>query len=378
MAYTDDWRALQAQIVNQRSARTVALDTSYAATAHMLAEVATRRTMQAQVASAVRAVARADLARHVAEQMIVLRDARQLDATEQRAARYAAAEQQRCATARLLQLFATQRSAQANDQHQQRSSAVDALRQATAAQLADLGVALDARAIAQRQQLDAVRSSLAQQTSAWLAETRAGLPALYRPAFATPADAGAVLHDLPLIVPVLPDTSAPPAQPAEIIETQSFNQAGIYAYAKLARVAILKALDTEGTALGVEQREHLSAYVAGIRRNVEPFLNMLSAVQSTLDDEQRQTMFSCVEDLQHNVGALATELSAVVDTRPAPHHPDGTYIAALYADVAQLLSAIASVGRSLVEPVAPHVPAPQTPAPARRRQARGDGSKEAR
>jgi predicted flap endonuclease-1-like 5' DNA nuclease len=155
--------------------------------------------------------------------------------------------------------------------------------------------------------------AVATQLAALLHTRRPAAPAPAAPVPAAPAPAA--------LAPAAPAPAAPaPAAPQAENEPQGdlmqrLGQVGLIAYAQMARVAILRTLET-GT-LGEANERQVVAHIEGLAGNVHPFLAELTRALGQLNAAERSQLGEIVDGVRRNVTALHDEL----DLAPWPTGP---------------------------------------------------------
>ncbi|MBX0331512.1 hypothetical protein K2Z83_28055 [Oscillochloris sp. ZM17-4] len=193
----------------------------------------------------------------------------------------------------LLQSLSDDRRARAADRQSQRAYELRDLRQQVANYLDDLSANRAARAAEQAAALASGRQARVDDVADMLMDLRASRPADSSP---TPASLDMAEHEGDMV--------------------QRLGQAGLVAYAQMARVTILRAL--EGGATSDAQERQISAQIDGLVGNVQPFLADAMRAIERLSPADRDQLLEIVSGVQRNVTLLSHELeSAPWPTTPA-------------------------------------------------------------
>jgi predicted flap endonuclease-1-like 5' DNA nuclease len=133
---------------------------------------------------------------------------------------------------------------------------------------------------------------------------------------------------------------------------QRFGQAGLVAYAQMARVTILRVL--EGGAPSDDQELQIGAQVDGLSGNVQPFLAELMRTFGRFSPTERNQMGEIVLGVQRNVVALSRELeTSPWPTAPAQHEDFRRMIEDLRHRLAPLLNELDVAAQALQTPAEP-------------------------
>jgi len=254
----------------------------------------------------------------------------------------------------LLQNLATSRSQDSTASHETRVQEFHQLREQVSAYIKSLSAERDTLATNQSAELRRNRQTRAQDVAAMLSSLRARSPlwsataAPVTPVYvAPPATHTTVIIAVPdapvedSVAPVEPPQAAPtvPVEdptapieasvapieasheaPVEPVATpveapqsaegsdlmQRIGQVGLIAYAQMARVTILRAL--EGGALDEEQERQIGAHIDGLVGNVQSFLTEIRHALGQLNSAERSQISEIVEGVHRNIVTLHNEL----------------------------------------------------------------------
>lgn len=301
-ALAHDTRMLLAEFAAERAAATEAsraqvsqaLDQLRHATATMLANLATARLALADEQ-------RRDLAGYIA----VLRDN----------------------TTGFIDTLEQTRSLFADDQRRRLSSYVADLRARTAQHLNDLTETrlqnAAVTATARHSELADRRRQVADQLSAFSLAVRA--------------------NGLPPVPPRRAATSEP--LPTQTGEPQRLNHAGVFAYAQLARVTIVRELEASRGAPGTDQRAALGAHLEGLANSVAGMLSDIVAAQPGFSAEERTQSAAQLDELRKNLSVLQNEIEAMAKLPGA----NAAYVTELGRTAARIVEAIKQAAADLTE-----------------------------
>jgi chromosome segregation ATPase len=168
----------------------------------------------------------------------------------------------------------------------------------------------------------AIRSEV-QQTLAAASEARS----IPRPAGVVAQSPGVLIAPTPVVAPSGPQ----------------INHAGTQAYAQLARVSIIKALEASAGNLSNEIRAQIDASFDGLQANVNALRADIEQRRTSMSDTQRSQTNAHIDALHKTCQALSDDLTTVVA------HTNDAYVRGLQAGIGTILDNIAITRQLLNE-----------------------------
>lgn len=198
--------------------------------------------------------------------------------------------------------------------------------------LGELALEREEGAAERRERIGAQLEDLRRRVADYLAE--GGQRRAARPlASAAPARIRAPRRASP---PPAATSAAPLAHAPRAEAGQRLGQVGLVAYAQMARVVVLRELES-GAIVGEAQQRQIDACLDGLTSSLRPFLDELHAAQGGQSAEQRAQLLEVVDGVRRSVASLTGELSAAPwPTSPAQRQAFGALVERLRRRLAPL------------------------------------------